>query len=310
MHNVPCVLEGLACTWPAYSRWDFAFLSSYCKDDEVMLMLDGDRSHGAREHTTVGEYLCAFDSLRPTDTHSGWVPYLREWSFAKRHPELLEDIAPAADTFADGFQSPQIPSGDRPELTWLFVGPAGAYTPLHRDLWHTDAWIAQLRGRKLVRLWHPMHTNALSHGDVFCDLSCPDLDTFPESQAVPCSEAILEPGDVLYVPADWLHEVISLEDSVSVSSNFMARGAEARVLPHHQEWLARRWVSREIAATQRRLRLLASLEDLTQTEEEDGMIYELNDAQKVALKEKPSLQQKLLALQTLPNLGSWKQTTL
>jgi len=322
--KLPVVFDGLARDWPAFDTWDFDSIAACAGDDPVLLMLDGDRAQGARQETTVGEYLHSFDKIRATPTRPSqhamvndagprFVPYLREWNFARRHPELLEDIAPAKQLFEDRFS--QWPAADQPQLTWLFIGPAGAYTPLHRDLWHTDAWIAQLRGRKLVRMWSPAFIDTLSRRDTFVDLSVPDLAAFPNCLTVPCLETILEPGDVLYLPADFLHEVLSLDDSISVSSNFMGVGSEALVRPHLEDWLERRHVSREIDTTERRLRMLTALEGLpddSEDEDEDNAqrMYTLSAKQRAALDEKPSLEHKLHELRALPHLTEWRPTTL
>ena len=361
---VPVVLDGHAREWPAFERWDFEYLEKAAGSDRVLLMLDGDRSEGTRREATVGEFIRSFRSK--THTHraqhqrtgeaeadsaadgprvapaptsaltsgvpTSGVPYLREWAFAKRHPDLLDDVSPAQVYFEDGFK--RFDADERPALIWLFVGPKGTYTPLHRDLWHTDAWIAQLRGKKLVRLWHPRHVETLSRGDRFVDLSSPDLSAFPRCHEPECVEGVLSPGDVLYVPSDWLHEVIALEDSISVSENFMSSSArEALVRPLHSDWLARRSVSREIDAVTKRLRMVASLEALRDgddeddedddedEEDEDGRKegkgsaagrrgFALSKAQLAVLDEKPTLQARLARLRAMPSLGAWRPTTL
>ena len=361
---VPVVLDGHAREWPAFERWDFEYLEKAAGSDRVLLMLDGDRSEGTRREATVGEFIRSFRSK--THTHraqhqrtgeaeadsaadgarvapvptsaltsgvpTSGVPYLREWAFAKRHPDLLDDVSPAQVYFEDGFK--RFDADERPALIWLFVGPKGTYTPLHRDLWHTDAWIAQLRGKKLVRLWHPRHVETLSRGDRFVDLSSPDLSAFPRCHEPECVEGVLSPGDVLYVPSDWLHEVIALEDSISVSENFMSSSArEALVRPLHSDWLARRSVSREIDAVTKRLRMVASLEALRdgddeddedddeEEEDEDGRKegkgsaagrrgFALSKAQLAVLDEKPTLQARLARLRAMPSLGAWRPTTL
>lgn len=337
---LPVVLEGHARDWPAFARWDFSFLVSECGDDPVLLMLDGDRSNGSRRQSTVADFIHSFrprdvidlsDTDEATSTGFGGglgtacpadqaasVPYLREWAFAKRHPELLADCSPHAEHFfADGFKA--LPEDQRPPLIWLFVGPGGTYTPLHKDLWNTDAWIAQIRGRKLCRLWHPDDAPTLSRGDSFVDFSRGDsVAAYPGCEACGCLEAILEPGDVLYVPSNWLHEVIALEDSISVSSNFMGAPRAHLVRPHHDEWLARRAVSREIESVTKRLRAIASVEALRDggmdsSDEEDGGTTgtrALSGAQQTLLAEKPGLESRLQKLKALPKLGGWTPTTL
>ena len=42
------------------------------------------------------------------------------------------------------------------------------------------------------------------------DWSKPDLEQFPKFKKTVGNEVILQPGDVLYVPTDWFHYIVSL----------------------------------------------------------------------------------------------------
>ena len=41
------------------------------------------------------------------------------------------------------------------DFHWLFIGGAGAVTPLHIDPTTTHAWLTQISGRKRFTLWAP-----------------------------------------------------------------------------------------------------------------------------------------------------------
>ena len=45
----------------------------------------------------------------------------------------------------------------------------------------------------------------------------PDYDRFPLSRQVQPLEVILEPGDAIYLPSRWWHQVRSLDSSVSLN---------------------------------------------------------------------------------------------
>jgi hypothetical protein len=112
-----------------------------------------------------------------------------------------------------------------PPRFWL--GPAGTVTPLHCD--YDDNIFAQVWGRKRITLAPPHHdeylyvreANPVLFGSPF-DPESPDFERFPLArQALPV-ECIVEPGELLYVPAGWYHQVRSLSFSLSV--NRWARG--------------------------------------------------------------------------------------
>jgi hypothetical protein len=84
----------------------------------------------------------------------------------------------------------------------------------------------QLIGRKRFFLYPPAYTpwlysyplrSALPNYSRF-DPEAPDYDRFPLSRDVQPLEVILEPGDAMYLPSRWWHQVRSLD--VSVSFNF------------------------------------------------------------------------------------------
>ena len=64
------------------------------------------------------------------------LPYLRTWNAFEDAPSLLDDVYLPPPHFDDLFT--RLPAAKRPPFQWLFLGPAGATTPLHVDIWHTD----------------------------------------------------------------------------------------------------------------------------------------------------------------------------
>jgi hypothetical protein len=111
-----------------------------------------------------------------------------------------------------------------PPRFWL--GPAGTVTPLHCD--YDDNIFAQIWGSKRIFLAPPHHdeflypreANAILFGSPF-DPEAPDFETFPLARQASTIECIVNPGDMLYVPAGWYHQVRAL--SFSLSANRWAR---------------------------------------------------------------------------------------
>ena len=110
----------------------------------------------------------------------------------------------------------------------LYLSPAGARTRLHYDGWSSDAMLCQIYGKKLVRMYAPDQAKFLTKpggkkfGDRFIDIHDYDSIEYPEvAKATPLGTFILEPGDILYIPKFYLHEVIGLTDSVSFTWNFI-----------------------------------------------------------------------------------------
>jgi hypothetical protein len=111
-----------------------------------------------------------------------------------------------------------------PPRFWL--GPAGTLTPLHCD--YDDNVFAQVWGSKRIMLAPPHHdeflypkaANPILAGSPF-DPEAPDYERFPLARHATVIECIVHPGDMLYVPAGWYHQVRAL--TFSLSSNRWAR---------------------------------------------------------------------------------------
>ena len=120
-------------------------------------------------------------------------------------------------------------------LTQLFVGvpsTVGARSSLHYD--HNDNIYLQISGTKRFTLFPPRDTPRLYAHPVHheldrrsrLDLRLPSaqlLKRFPRHASATRYEVVLRPGEVLFLPAWWWHEVTTLEcgsDGLCVSTNF------------------------------------------------------------------------------------------
>lgn len=111
-----------------------------------------------------------------------------------------------------------------PPRFWL--GPARTVTPLHCD--YDDNIFAQIWGSKRIFLAPPHHdeflyvreANPVLFGSPF-DPEAPDFDAFPLARRAALVEVVVHPGDMLYVPAGWYHQVRAL--TFSLSANRWAR---------------------------------------------------------------------------------------
>lgn len=103
-----------------------------------------------------------------------------------------------------------------------WFGPAGTVSPLHNDPPHN--LLCQIMGKKYVRLYNPdcssllyCNTEGILTNTSQVDVENPDLVKYPQFSGAPYKEAILNPGQMLYIPPLWWHFVKSLEVSFSVN---------------------------------------------------------------------------------------------
>ncbi len=116
----------------------------------------------------------------------------------------------------------------------LWLGPKGTLTPLHRD--DSDNLFAQVWGEKSMLLAAPHHRIALGSwstspngGLEGCDFdpSNPNFEEFPAAKHVSFFAVHLKPGDLLFLPEGWFHQVRSLTSSLSI--NFWVNSVREKI---------------------------------------------------------------------------------
>ncbi|MFN7835533.1 MAG: cupin-like domain-containing protein [Burkholderiaceae bacterium] len=221
----PAVFRGLAHDWPAIARWRFEYLAALDPQREVQLVV-GNREGGATQFmkSRLGCYLNELCQAAQSNFYSvaNDLPYLKEFDLLRHFPELLNDVRPTA-LFP--------PRSVGVNSSW--IGPANARTGLHYDL--LDNIAVQIRGRKRFYLLAPGSIEAidavsakydawakLSNVDAAIGLRLNEAHTEKplKNQAF---QVELEPGDVLYIPAGWWHEVVNLTPCILLSGFFGPR---------------------------------------------------------------------------------------
>lgn len=183
-------------------------------------------------------------SVGPKDNGAGEIGYLGQHNLFHQIPKLQQDIrnpdycytAPPEVTPASRLGLPAVPPVDEPQKN-IWLGPKGTRTPLHTDPYHNI--FCQVVGYKYVRLYPPDATesvyprgedeNGINESNTSgvemrldrrqsSNVVVEDAGSFPlfMAQANYC-EAIVGPGECLYIPAGWWHYIESLTASYSVS---------------------------------------------------------------------------------------------
>lgn len=246
----PFVVRGGVSHWPALRQWSLAGLSQTTTlgvdrlvtaqfarmDDSNDAAVGRGELDRARRLVDLATFVKSFVLERQAmhgftrELHWGYLSYcyLRE---------LLGEDEPCDAVDWSAFD------GDaRPIDSTLWIGTRGAFTPTHFDSYGCN-WVAQIDGRKRWRLFAPDAADMPPTRVPFEESTVWLAKPLP----VPCAggfEVVLEPGDVLFVPHHWWHQVDSLTDSVSANLwvRHAADAAEAQL-----EALARALVERIVA---------------------------------------------------------------
>ena len=222
----PLVIKEWMGHWPAMEKWTFPFFKEEYGRDGIQISASI-KNQSLALQVALGDFIdyildpassglsrlkALLDLPHPLYTYS-YKPF-------GNHPELLKDfqLPPFVDDwfphFNRQFRRQHFPF----QQGWILIGPRGTVSELHGDANNTITWLAQIRGRKRCILFSPEDEHVYN-GAV--DPLKPDLAAFPTFAEAQPYECVLEPGSMLFLPPNWWHHVVALEDSITLSYNIV-----------------------------------------------------------------------------------------
>eukprot|EP00755_Sulcionema_specki_P040285 Sspe_Gene.114393::Locus_99940_Transcript_1_1_Confidence_1.000_Length_1638::g.114393::m.114393 len=151
--------------------------------------------------------------------------YLHDWPLVLECPEVgVEDIT-IPKYFATDYV--QLLQGTRYTNQWpsLFIGPNGTQSGVHVDNLGSHAWMLQLSGVKRWRMVGGQGEAFLypsKHASSYAvDLFNPDFEAHPLAKLADVWEATVHPGDLIFVPAGALHQVVNDGTTVGITMNWI-----------------------------------------------------------------------------------------
>ncbi len=215
----PVVLTGHTHDWPAMRKWSPDDLKRRFGHLDVDIQAERTADANYEQNKLLLTKRVRLSSFVDQVVHGGATNdyYLTANNELLRRPEfapLLDDI---------GSLPPLCDRSQLKERSSFWFGPAGTVTPLHHDklmLFHT-----QVVGRKRWRFVSPLEwSRVYNRRNVFSDvdLERPDPGRFPAFEQATLLEVVVEPGETLFLPLGWWHQVASLDVSLSFSYSCLA----------------------------------------------------------------------------------------
>jgi hypothetical protein len=154
------------------------------------------------EQTSMQEWIC----------HKRFDPkyYLKDWHMQSLFSKKLYDTP---IVFPDVL-NPFLMDVDGGEYMFVYWGCKGSSTSLHSDVLNSFSWSFNVIGKKLWT-FYPMEEYSNEESD---DLSDDEMNART-------TQILQETGDMIYVPSGWRHEVINLEETISVNHNWISAGS-------------------------------------------------------------------------------------
>ncbi|MDE8652199.1 DUF6065 family protein [Novosphingobium album (ex Liu et al. 2023)] len=216
----PVVIAGELADWPASRLWSPEYFKS--KVGSAMIEYQGNRTSSADferykdNHKTQMPFDRFIDLIMAEGGNNAYLTAYNASSNREALRPLDADIG-LMDKFLA--QSPGEPGG----LLW--IGPAGTFTSMHHDL--TNNLVVQVVGRKRVMLAAAtespkMYNDRHVFSEVADVLAIGDrLEQYPKLSDVRFHEVVLEPGEAMFIPIGWWHQVEALDFSVTITfTNF------------------------------------------------------------------------------------------
>jgi len=211
----PVILTDMTETWPARD-WTIEGLRDRVGDNKVWV-----RGQTNKKDYRTGK---AFTIRKArfgdycTDLLAGNAKarssYLAVRSIQQSFPQLLDDVPLPVylQHYGKLHRGPNL---------WLAL--KGHYEFNHFD--PDDNFLVMIKGRKRVRLFKhdidSLYPNPLgSHGKTIqsqVNLDSPDLEKFPKFANAHCQHTILHPGEMLFIPAFFWHQVSALDTGISMN---------------------------------------------------------------------------------------------
>jgi hypothetical protein len=217
----PVLLKQMAAGWPAMKRWTPDYFREKFGRCEVAIshyQSCPEQRPKNKFRSDLATYLDVLEGRAPITEKINQDSYVAGWHFKKNAPELMEDIR-IPGVFADNL----LDRVDREIINYdsisLFIGHSRAETPLHTDSFAVCVWLANLVGRKTIRVVPPVDYKNIRNA----------MDAFDErvvrlwaDLGIPVIEAVIEPGDIFVIPPGYWHQVKNEGFTVAVSTNFMS----------------------------------------------------------------------------------------
>jgi hypothetical protein len=213
----PLIIKELSKDWPAVSKWNWDYFKQMVGDKKVGIYNNNKSDpytpvNVADAYTTFGEYIDMI-SKGPCE----WRIFL--FNLFQHAPQMAHDFS-WPDHLLTGFVK---------RVPMLFVGGQGSITHMHFDMDLSHIVHTQFGGRKRVLLFpyqekeklykKPFEVMSLVDFSYYHDAekSKIDYEKFPMIAKAKGYEAVLHPGDTLFMPGGYWHHMEYIDSGFAVS---------------------------------------------------------------------------------------------
>ncbi|MEK6780127.1 MAG: cupin-like domain-containing protein [Bacteroidota bacterium] len=219
----PVLIKGLAYQQPAGKKWTIDFFRNTAGDEIVEVFDNRNKDHEKKTSTTADHKILLREFLSIIEKNEYTPLRMFVFNLFKLRKDIRKD-----------FLCPEIFKGYLDSLGFFFMGGKNTEVRLHFDVDYNNVLLTQFHGKKQIVLIEPKYSTVLyklpfnTHSNV--NLDEPDYDKFPGLNYVKGYKFIQEPGDALFMPAQYWHYNVYLEGGIAISYRKLNRNPFNNIL--------------------------------------------------------------------------------
>ncbi|KZT06729.1 Clavaminate synthase-like protein [Laetiporus sulphureus 93-53] len=227
--NNPVIIGSeLVSSWPAFKEWvlpgqriNWDYLSKNYGQQTVTVADCSTREFSDQKRQTM----LLRDVVALWKAGKGDSLYVKDWHLA-RAVLGSEEFYSTPEIFQDDWMNDYYSACTDDDFRFVYVGAAGTFTPLHRDVYSSYSWSTNVCGRKRWWLFPPEQTSYLfrkgreEHLETAFDVR--DVDPMEVPEFVKAKPIVVEQkeGDTIFIPSGWYHQVENLTACISINHNW------------------------------------------------------------------------------------------
>lgn len=231
--GIPVVLEGAAKDWDCVKKWSLEYFKELHGEDEIVLYAQKNDTHLKHDGYEVVKLADVIDNIR-----SGGKKYYRHYPLLRRHPEHIRD-------FDNKWLSER--RNKHPWIKSFEVYIGGKDSPTHMHSENLGNLFVQVYGEKKWSLYPPYYNMIMDPNPVrniyrnpqyksplnLFNPFEPDYDLYPEYQYIDRYETTIKPGDILWNPPYYWHEVVNVTDSIGIGYKWFSLSLNVGISPFY-----------------------------------------------------------------------------
>ncbi|XP_012033041.2 2-oxoglutarate and iron-dependent oxygenase JMJD4 isoform X3 [Ovis aries] len=223
--NLPCVFSSAFTEdWGSRRLWvtpsgkpNFDYLLQNYGDVVVPVANCGVQEYNSnpKEHMPLRDYISYWkEYIQGNYSSSRGCLYLKDWHLCRDFS--AEGVFTLPIYFSSDWLNEYWDALDVDDYRFVYMGPAGTWSPFHADIFRSFSWSVNICGRKKWFFFPPGQEEALRdcHGGLPYDVTSPtllDSRLHPmRDRCGPPLEVTQEAGEMVFVPSGWHHQVHNL----------------------------------------------------------------------------------------------------